>query len=106
MTPILQQIIAETTDEDRKTVEQKVMKLFEEGGELSRAILQLRRAHGTKYRAKPNTIGDVVEEIADCHIVLYSIAYKLGIHDHDIAEAIGKKIAKWQKVLRMDDQDR
>lgn len=88
-----------------KTIEQRVIKLTEEVGELARAISILREHPCTKYRGE-KSIDDVVEEIADVLIVTLSLYQDMPrMHGLDLGspnallDAVGKKVGKWRSIL-------
>lgn len=81
---------------DTKTLSQKALKLFEEGGELSKAILPYEAAAGTLHRVVHK--GHILEEAADCLLVVLSIAYSLGFDDDALASAMQKKSLYWAEL--------
>ena len=88
-----------------KTIEQRVIKLSEEVGELARAISILREHPCTKYRGAA-TIDDVIEEIADVLIVTLSLYQDMPrMHGLDLGspnrllDAVEKKVGKWRTIL-------
>jgi NTP pyrophosphatase (non-canonical NTP hydrolase) len=86
-------------DKDRKTATELVNKLFEEGGELSRAAAIHARVDGTAYRSNKDSLEDVKEEAADCYIVLMAILERHGITDDELEEWILRKKDKWERVV-------
>lgn len=90
--------IDDLTKQDKKTIEQKVMKCLEELGELSQKILIYEKCHGTSY--KPMTAkDDILEEISDVLIVTMSINAHYNFTYEELHAMIYKKMNKWQKVL-------
>jgi len=78
-------------------IEKKVMKLFEEGGELSQAML--------KYVKSPNVSASadvvdvralVMEECMDVTNVILDIVNAMGFNDDECKEMFDKKLNKWE----------
>lgn len=89
--------IRRTVPLDGKTLEQLTLKLGEEYGELVQKVLIHCQADGTQYRDPVSREG-LLEEIADVHICLYAVAYRMGFTDVEIDEWVRNKIQKWRKV--------
>lgn len=72
------ELIEKLTHIDKKTLVEKTLKLGEEYGELSEAILALNGTHGCTYKIKDKniSISDIVSETADIMIVALSILHK------------------------------
>lgn len=88
--------IARTKDE--KTATELALKLFEEGGELAREVLRHAEADGTAYRGKPSR-EKLIEEMADCYIVLVAIAERHDVTDTELETWIKAKSQKWEGVV-------
>ena len=87
---------------DKKTLSQKCLKVVEEVGELSKAILPFDSAPGTNHRFVDRT--KILEEIADVHLTNISIAYSLGFTDEDINSMIYRKSIKWSELQAKEDK--
>lgn len=83
---------------DPKTLSQKTLKLFEEGGELAKAVLPYEAAAGTLHRVVHK--GHILEEAADSILVALSIAYSLGFDDDAIASAMQRKSMYWAELQK------
>ena len=83
---------------DPKTLSQKTLKLFEEGGELAKSVLPYESAAGTLHRVVHK--GKLLEEAADVMLVALSIAYELGFDDEAIASAMQKKSLYWAEIQK------
>lgn len=93
-------MIRQLTEGDTKSLSEKFTKLAEESGELARVILPYAAAAGTRHRFV--TKGDILEEIADCSLVLMSMVYDLGLDEEDLWVAMGEKSQKWAKIQNAD----
>lgn len=85
---------------DEKTLSQKALKLFEEGGELSKKVLPYDNAHGTLHRFVDRA--SILEEVADCILVARSIAYELQFSHEDIEEMIMRKSISWANLHKRE----
>lgn len=97
--------IVSLTQTDRKTLPERALKLSEETGELSRAVLAYARAHGMEYRRQEgaNLLTPVVEEAIDVCLVAGSILVHVaseGVDVDDMARIATNKLAKWKKVTQ------
>lgn len=84
------------TSDDKKTLSEKVNKLFEEGGELARVILPYSSAPGTKHRFV--TRSHIIEEIADIILVALSIGIDVGMDLTELEILLNKKARYWQEI--------
>jgi NTP pyrophosphatase (non-canonical NTP hydrolase) len=95
------QKISETSNRiDKKDVNLKMLKLVEEVGELSQAILIHQNASGTKYRNKCEY--SIQEEIADVTLCLFSLCSILNIDHADLRDSINDKLRKWETKIKYD----
>ncbi|QYK66819.1 MULTISPECIES: MazG-like family protein [Paenibacillus] len=83
--------------QEKKTLEQMVLKLSEEVGETSQAMLSYVNASGSEY--KQLSISDVKEECADVILVALSLFYKLSSNEEELQEFLNKKVNKWESVM-------
>ncbi|AJE50045.1 MULTISPECIES: MazG-like family protein [Paenibacillus] len=83
--------------QEKKTLEQMVLKLSEEVGETSQAMLSYMNANGSEY--KQLNISDVKEECADVILVALSLFYKLSNNEGELQEFLSKKVDKWESVM-------
>lgn len=90
--------IQELTSIDKKTIEQRTLKLAEEIGELSQAILSQTNACGCGYKNKSKQ--DITEECLDVIIVASSIISQNYNNEVDIGivkDIYNKKLTKWKE---------
>lgn len=88
--------IAQLSLEDKKSLSQKVLKLFEEGGELAQASLSFDNAFGANHRF--STAEKVLEESVDSILVALSVVYSLGFSDEDLERMMKQKTDKWAEL--------
>lgn len=90
--------IKESTKKEKKTVIELGLKLSEELGELSEAILATEDVPGCGYKceAKGITKDGILEEGADVIIVALCIIFKSGFNTVDIADMLKIKTTKWE----------
>lgn len=88
--------VKELTTVDTKTLSQKCLKLFEEGGELSKKVLPFEDAAGTLHRYTNR--GEVLEEVADVILVALSVGYNIGMTDEELNDFMLKKAKYWQEI--------
>ena len=88
---------AELLRPNLQIVENILLKLIEEIGELSCGILKLKQ-----YKVNNDCSDDIInnnkEEIIDCIICCLNIVYKLGISKEEFIEIANKKLDKWDMV--------
>ena len=101
MRPDLLTYVRELTRQDRKSLAEKGLKSFEEGGELAKAILPYVSAHGTSHRFV--TANKILEEVADVILVALSIAYDVGFDDDDVADMMKHKSDYWAELQSRED---
>lgn len=78
---------------DPKTLSQKLGKTVEEVGELARTIGPYDNSAGTQHRFVTNH--DILDEVADVTLCVWSIAYSLGFSDTDIETMLLRKAKHW-----------
>lgn len=88
--------IKELSEKEQKSLPEMVLKLVEEVGEVSQAILSVTSASGSEY--KNITIEDFKEECVDVLLVILSLFYKVSKDENELYETLNKKIEKWKKV--------
>jgi len=93
--------IFELTGKDPKTLQERVLKLTEEAGELAQAVLSVTGAPGSTY--KKHSLEDVREEAADAAIVALSVLAQAcesrEEFDAELNRLMAEKCAKWQEKL-------
>ncbi|RDY22974.1 hypothetical protein CHF27_010740 [Romboutsia maritimum] len=90
-------VIKKLTALDSKTLIERALKLSEENGEVSEAILSYVKANGCEYKNK--TKEDVIEECLDVIIVASSIISQ--VNDNVDVEHIYKcKLKKWEEKCK------
>ncbi|KZE77001.1 hypothetical protein A9P44_08180 [Paenibacillus polymyxa] len=85
------------SSQEKKTLEQMVLKLSEEVGETSQAMLSYMNANGSEY--KQLNISNVKEECADVILVALSLFYKLSSDEEELQQFLSKKVSKWESVM-------
>ncbi|MNR71724.1 hypothetical protein D3C71_24020 [compost metagenome] len=96
MRPDILAYVRELSKQDKKTLGQKTLKLSEETGEASKAVLAYESAQGTSHRFV--TPRKILEEIADGMLVGLSMVYDLGYTDDDLAEMMKAKADYWAEL--------
>ncbi len=87
--------IKQLSIENKKSLEQIALKLSEETGEVSQALLSYLKANGSEYKALE--ADDVREECVDVVIVALSLFYKLNGEDSEFEKMFDKKVEKWKE---------
>lgn len=90
-----------------KALPTRMLKLTNEVGELAQAVDIAEGNAGTKYRDVKNPFADVLEEAVDVMLVNASLIIQL-MRTHNftpaqVLEVIEMKMAKWQRVLELDE---
>lgn len=98
MRPDVLDAVKELSLADPKTLSQKTLKLFEEGGELAKAVLPYESAAGTLHRVVNKA--KLLEEAADVMLVALSIAYELGFDNDAITSAMERKALYWAEIQK------
>lgn len=93
----LLQKIKDMSGQEKKTLEQMVLKLTEEVGETSQAMLSYRQASGSEY--KKLGLSDVKEECVDVILVALALFYKLGGDESELQAYLLQKADKWSSVM-------
>lgn len=96
----LLQFVKELSATDKKNLNQKVLKLMEEAGELAKVALPFEHAFGTNHRFVTPT--RILEEAVDTILVALSVPYSLGFDDDDIAEMMRRKLDFWAELQARD----
>jgi NTP pyrophosphatase (non-canonical NTP hydrolase) len=87
---------AERIRPEKSTIENMILKLVEEVGELSCDILKLKQ-YKVNDEKKEDILTNAKEEVVDCFIILINISEKLDISDEDMVKIFRKKLKKWNK---------
>lgn len=90
--------IQKLTQIDKKTIEQRALKLTEETGEVAQSILSSINACGCGYKNKSKH--DITEECLDVIIVASSIIsqnYENEVDIELVKEIYNKKLGKWKE---------
>lgn len=98
----LKEYIKELSLHDKKTLTQKVTKLFEEGGELAKYVLPYEGAYATNHRVF--TKQKILEEVADVFLVNQSILYSLGFSDEEFENMVFRKAQIWNGLQVKEDR--
>ncbi|MFB7638301.1 MazG-like family protein [Peribacillus butanolivorans] len=87
------------SEKEPKTLEQMALKLSEEVGETSQAVLSYLKANGSEY--KQLGINDVKEECVDVILVSLALFYKVAENENEneLQELIIRKMDKWQSKM-------
>jgi NTP pyrophosphatase (non-canonical NTP hydrolase) len=81
------------TKTDKKSLSQKALKLTEEVGELAKVVLPFENAFATTHRFVDRS--KILEELADCQLVLSSILYDLDFSNEEFEQMVGHKMKYW-----------
>jgi len=98
---LLEKYIEELSIRDKKTLPEKIAKLFEEGGELAKASLPYSGVYTTNHRITDKK--DILEECVDTYLVAKSIAYSLGFSDEEFKKELERKANVWDTLQRKED---
>lgn len=98
----LNEYIKDLTFNDKKTLTQKVAKLFEEGGELAKQVLPFEGAYATNHRVVDKR--RILEEVADVYLVNQSILYSLNFTDSEFEEMVMRKAQIWNGLQVKEDR--
>ncbi|MGG3448546.1 MazG-like family protein [Domibacillus aminovorans] len=85
------------SEKEPKTLEQMALKLSEEVGETSQAVLSYLKANGSEY--KQLGINEVKEECVDVILVSLALFYKVAENEKELKELIIRKMDKWQRKM-------
>ncbi|MED5100918.1 MULTISPECIES: MazG-like family protein [Niallia] len=80
-----------------KTLEQMALKLSEEAGEVSQAVLSYLNASGSDYKQLNKE--DIKEECVDTLLVALSLFYKLSNREEELYDLLDKKMNKWENKI-------
>lgn len=80
------------------SLDQKVIKLFEEGGELAQATLKYLGAKNVSASAG-QTKEHILEEAMDCMNVILDIVNSLGFTSEEAEAMFTKKLDKWESKV-------
>jgi len=97
---MLSEFIRELTEQDKKSLSQKALKVCEEAGELAKVVLPFDNADGTLHRFVDKY--KILEEVADVYLTAISIAYELGFTEDEIEDMISTKAKKWADLQRRE----
>ncbi|SEQ42849.1 MazG-like family protein [Piscibacillus halophilus] len=92
----MEQLLREI-EKEPKSLEQMALKLSEEAGETSQAVLSYLKASGSEY--KQLGINDVKEECVDVILVSLAMFYKLAESEEELEGFISQKLNKWESKL-------
>ncbi len=87
--------IRELSIGNKKSLAEIGLKLSEETGEASQALLSYMGANGSGYKGLDS--GDVKEECIDVIMVALSLFYKLGGTDEELSSLLDDKTTKWEE---------
>lgn len=89
--------VKKLSDQEPKSIEQMALKLAEEAGEVSQAVLSYTDASGSGYKQLDK--GDIKEECIDAVLVAMSLFYKLSEQEGELQELLDKKMKKWESNI-------
>jgi NTP pyrophosphatase (non-canonical NTP hydrolase) len=95
----IQKIISEYSKKEPKTIEQQLIKLQEEHGELSVAILQRFGLKSPKGKSIKEIEENILEEACDMVIMLMSIIAHFNFDNDAVDDMIKAKLSKWEGNL-------
>jgi len=98
----IKEYIKELSIKDKKTLSQKVLKLTEEVGELSKVVLPYDSAHGTNHRFTVRE--DLLEELVDVYLTNISIFHSLGFTKEEFNEMLQNKTEKWGSIQAKEEK--
>lgn len=84
---------------NEKTLEHIGLKLAEETGECTQAILSYLKANGSAYKNLNSQ--DIKEECIDVIIVALSLFYKLEGNDEELKNTTCMKLKKWEEKINI-----
>lgn len=93
----MQELMAEifqAAEKEKKNPQQLLIKLMEEVGETSQALLASQNAPGSEY--KNFTTADVKEELVDTLLVTFALLHKLGTDEAELQTLLETKLTKWR----------
>lgn len=91
------ELIRRLTQKDRKSKVERALKLCEEVGELSAAVLSEVNAPGCEYKTLDRA--DVLQEVADVLIMSHSLIVHYEFTEEEVAAKVLEKCAKWERIL-------
>jgi len=91
--------IQELSIKNGKSLEQICLKLSEETGECSQALLSYVNAEGSVYKGLGSQ--DVKEECIDVIMVAISLFYKLDGDNEELFDLLNEKMEKWQNKVNI-----
>ncbi|WP_027964101.1 MazG-like family protein [Halalkalibacillus halophilus] len=86
--------IKKLSELEPKTLQEMSLKISEEAGEVSQAVLSYTNASGSMYKQLESS--DVKEECIDLVLVSLALFYKLSGDDVELDQFINKKLEKWE----------
>lgn len=98
---MIEKYIQKLSLRDKKTLPEKVAKLFEEGGELAKAALPYYGVYTSNHKITDKK--KILEECADTYLVQKSIAYSLGFTDEEFQAEVARKADIWDRLQRKED---
>lgn len=94
--------IQELSKRDKKTLSQKALKVFEEGGELAKAVLPFESAYACRHRFVDKY--KILDGVADTILTAISIAYDVGFSHEEIEEMLDEKSQVWQGLQASEEE--
>ena len=102
MTEQILEYVKQLSLNDKKTLIQKVAKLFEEGGELAKVVLPYEGAYATNHRVVDKK--RILEECVDVFLVNQSIMYTAGFTDEEFDAMVLEKAQVWNGLQVKEDR--
>ena len=104
ITPVIDRM-KELSFKERKTMVERALKLGEEFGEVSEAVLSYKDVAGCGYKKK--TIDDVREEAIDVIIMGFSLLFHPdeSMNEKDMVKEFNRKLNKWESKMERDEID-
>lgn len=94
------ELFEKLSKENKKTELEIALKLAEETGEVSEAVLGMLGSDGMSYKENIGQVAKVKEECVDVIMVALSLVYKLGGTKEEINTLLQEKTAKWERVTK------
>lgn len=86
-------LLADLSLKNKKSLTEIALKMAEETGEVSSAVLSVTNSSGSEY--KDNSNDDIIEEVVDVIMVAKSILYKLDVSPEIYNDIFATKLEKW-----------
>lgn len=100
ITKELLDFIKNLSETDVKNLSQKVLKVFEEGGELAKIALPYDNAYATRHRFV--TKEKILEEVSDVILAALSVGYDVGMTHQELIYFLVNKSNYWASLQKQE----